>query len=71
MACILSQTSFDAERYTRALMVVAAGTVNVKTDPCPGWLVTVISPPCASVIDRLIAKPIPVPVVPSLCDLAR
>ena len=48
-------------RCLRLLLYCTVRTVNVKTDPCPDWLVTWIVPPCATAIARHIASPIPVP----------
>jgi hypothetical protein len=51
--------------------IAVTGMSKVKTEPLPGWLVTVISPPCASTMERLIASPIPVPGAPPPCCRPR
>ncbi len=39
----------------------AIGKVNENSEPCPGILATEISSPCARIISRAMARPIPVP----------
>ena len=42
-------------------LLVRPARENVKTDPCPGSLVTQILPPCASTRPLAMARPSPLP----------
>ena len=68
--CIHAEHHRPGTRVT-ATQKAAVRSVTVKTEPCPGWLVTLIVPPCASTMARLIGKPMPVPEVRVLCESTR
>jgi len=50
----------DRQGLVRAVLH-AAGIVMVKTAPCPAPQAADIRPPCVSMIERLIDRPIPIP----------